>query len=234
MTLEALVVSRDTDTVRLLRSALGKLDITTEVCTGAEAANEILAAKKFDAVIIDCDDLQGGIGVLQQVRKERSNKTSVTFAILNGATDVRTVFQMGAGFVLQKPITATSALRSFHAAYGLMHRERRRYFRLPVQIAVTITCGRSQEMKVTASNLSEGGMAIQATSGLPQDVSRVRFTLPGTDITLSPKAEMTWSDAAGRGGIRFLDLTSNAREQLETWLLQKMEQIEPGLHSVRV
>jgi hypothetical protein len=69
---------------------------------------------------------------------------------------------------------------------------------------------------------------------LAQDVSRVRFTLPGTEITLSPKAELTWSDAAGRGGVRFLDLTANAREQLENWLLQKMEQIEPGLHpSVR-
>ena len=231
MTLEALVVSRDPDTLRVLRSALGKLDVTVEVCTGTEAASEILGAKKFDAIIIDCDDMHGGIGVLQQVRKERSNKTSVTFAILNGVTDVRTVFQMGAGFVLQKPITITNALRSFHAAYGLMHRERRRYFRLPVEIPVTLTFGRSQEIKVTASNLSEGGMAVQGATGLPSEVVRVQFALPGTDITLSPKAELAWSDASGRGGIRFLELTANAREQLENWLLQKMEQREPGLHA---
>jgi DNA-binding response OmpR family regulator len=234
MTLEALVVSRDPDTLRVLRSTLTKLDITVEVCTGADVASEILAAKKFDAIIIDCDDMHGGIGVLQQVRKELSNKTSVTFAILNGVTDVRTVFQMGAGFVLQKPITLTNALRSFHAAYGLMHRERRRYFRLPVDFPVTLACARSQETKVKACNLSEGGMAIQAASALPGDVVRVQFALPGTDITLSPKAELAWSDASGRGGIRFLELTLNAREQLENWLLQKMEQREPGLHpSVR-
>jgi len=231
MTLEALVVSRDPNTLGILRSALAKLDISVEVCTGTEAASEILSAKKFDAIIIDCDDMHGGIGVLQQVRKERSNKTSVTFAILNGVTDVRTVFQMGAGFVLQKPITITNALRSFHAAYGLMHRERRRYFRLPVQIPVTLTFGRSQEIKVTASNLSEGGMAVQGATGLPSEVVRVQFALPGTDITLSPKAELAWSDASGRGGIRFLELTANAREQLENWLLQKMEQREPGLHA---
>lgn len=230
MTLEALLVSRDPETLRVLRSALGKLDISVEVCTGAEPASEILTAKKFDAVIIDCDDMHGGIGVLQQVRKERSNKTSVTFAILNGVTDVRTVFQMGAGFVLQKPITTTNALRSFHAAYGLMHRERRRYFRLPVDIPVTLTFGRAQEMKVTACNLSEGGMAIEAATALPPDVARVKFSLPGTEITLSPKAELAWSDAAGRGGVRFLELTLTAREQLENWLLQKMEQREPGVH----
>ena len=234
MTLEALLVSRDPETLRVLRSSLGKLDIAVEVCTGAEAASEILAAKKFDAIIIDCDDMHGGIAVLQQVRKERSNKTSVTFAVLNGITDVRTVFQMGAGFVLQKPITITNALRSFHAAYGLMHRERRRYFRLPVNIPVTLTFGKAQEMKVNACNLSEGGMAIEAAAALPPEVTRVKFSLPGTDITLSPKVELAWNDASGRGGIRFLELTSNAREQLENWLLQKMEQREPGMHpSVR-
>jgi CheY-like chemotaxis protein len=234
MTLEALLVCRDPETLRVLRSALGKLDIVVEVCTGAEAASEILSAKKFDAIIVDCDDMYGGIGVLQQIHKERSNKTSVTFAILNGITDVRTAFQMGAGFVLQKPITTTNALRSFHAAYGLMHRERRRYFRLPVDIPVVLSFGRAQEMKVIASNLSEGGMAVETAAALPSDVVRVKFSLPGTDITLSPKAEIAWSDAAGRGGIRFLELTLTAREQLESWLLQKMEQREPGMHpSVR-
>jgi DNA-binding response OmpR family regulator len=231
MTLEALVVSRDPDTLRVLRSALAKLDIVVQVCTGAEAATEVLTAKKFDAIIIDCDDMHGGIGILQQVRKERSNKSSVTFAMLNGVTDVRTVFQMGAGFVLQKPITLTNALRSFQAAYGLMHRERRRYFRLPVEFPVTLTFGRSQEMKAMASNLSEGGMAIQTETALPADLARIQFSLPGTDLTLSPKAELAWNDASGRGGIRFLDLTLTAREQLENWLVQKMEQREPGLHA---
>lgn len=230
MTLEALVVSRDPDTLRVLRSALAKLDIVVHVCTGPEAATEVLTAKKFDAIIIDCDDMHGGIGILQQVRKERSNKSSVTFAMLNGVTDVRTVFQMGAGFVLQKPITLTNALRSFQAAYGLMHRERRRYFRLPVEFPVTLTFAHSPEMKVMASNLSEGGMAIHSEAALPADLARIQFSLPGTDVTLSPKAELAWSDASGRGGIRFLDLALNARERLETWLVQKLEQREPGLH----
>lgn len=231
MTLEGLVVCRDPETLCLLRSALSKLDIAIQVCTGAEVASEVLAAKKFDAIIIDCDDMDGGIGVLQQVRKERSNRSSVTFAVLNGVSDVRTVFQMGAGFVLQKPITLGNALRSFQAAYGLMHRERRRYFRLPVSFPVTLTFAHSPEMKVAASNLSEGGMAVQSETALPADLARVQFSLPGADVNLSPKAELAWSDASGRGGIRFLDLTLSAREKLENWLVQKMEQREPGVHA---
>src|SRR6185437_2391203 len=222
MTLEALVVSRDPDTLRVLQSALGKLDVRVQVCTGTEGAREIMAEKKFDAIIIDCDDLPGGTEVLQQVRQERRNKSSVSFAILNGINNVRTVFQMGAGFVLQKPITITNALRSFHAAYGLMHRERRRYFRMPVEIPAKLNYGNGREMQVRTCNLSEGGMAIQAAAALPNDLYRIQFTLPGTDITLSPKAELAWSDASGKAGVRFLELTLNAREQLENWLMQKM------------
>jgi CheY-like chemotaxis protein len=233
MTLEALVVSPDPDTLRVLQSALGKLDVRVQVCTGTEGAREIMAEKKFDAIIIDCDDLPGGTEVLQQVRQERRNKSSVSFAILNGINNVRTVFQMGAGFVLQKPITITNALRSFHAAYGLMHRERRRYFRMPVEIPAKLNYGNGREMQVRTCNLSEGGMAVQAAAALPNDLYRIQFTLPGTDITLSPKAELAWSDACGKAGVRFLELTVNAREQLENWLMQKMEERESSLNAVR-
>jgi len=233
MTLEALVVSPDPDTLRVLQSALGKLDVRVQVCTGTEGAREIMAEKKFDAIIIDCDDLPGGTEVLQQVRQERRNKSSVSFAILNGINNVRSVFQMGAGFVLQKPITITNALRSFHAAYGLMHRERRRYFRMPVEIPAKLNYGNGREMQVRTCNLSEGGMAIQAAAALPNDLYRIQFTLPGTDITLSPKAELAWSDASGKAGVRFLELTLNAREQLENWLMQKMEERESSLNAVR-
>jgi len=233
MTLEALVVLPDPDTLRVLQSTLGKLDVRVQVCTGTEGAREIMAKKKFDAIIIDCDDLPGGTEVLQQVRQERRNKSSVSFAILNGINNVRTVFQMGAGFVLQKPITITNALRSFHAAYGLMHRERRRYFRMPVEIPAKLNYGNGREMQVRTCNLSEGGMAVQAAAALPNDLYRIQFTLPGTDITLSPKAELAWSDASGKAGVRFLELTLNAREQLENWLMQKMEERESSLNALR-
>ena len=212
----------------MLRVALGKLEIAVDVCTGSEAASEILEAKKFDAIIVDCDDVHGGLDVLRQVRKGPSNKTTITFAVLNGTTTMRTVFEMGASFVLQKPITPLSALRSFHAAYGLMHRERRRYFRMPVEIPVTLYYGKSSEMKATACNLSEGGMAIRITTPLPKSgISRVDFTLPESNIFLSPKAQITWSDASGHAGVRFTELAGNAREQLERWLLQGIEDREP-------
>ena len=71
--------------------------------------------KKFDAVIIDCDDLRGGLGVLQGLRATPSNKNSVTFAVLNGkkTTTQQALCEVGVNFVLQKPIRPVERLAVF-------------------------------------------------------------------------------------------------------------------------
>src|SRR5579863_5436863 len=137
--LESLLLSRDADVFRVLRPTLDKLSIDVEVCQEAKKASEILIAEKFDAVIVDCDDLRGGIEVLQSLRATPSNKNSVTFALLNGKkTTTNEAFGMGVNFVLQKPISTLNASRCFHAALSFMERERRRYFRHPVKMLVRV------------------------------------------------------------------------------------------------
>src|SRR6266576_257534 len=138
MPLESLLLSRDPEVIRVLRPALEKLSIDVEVCSGVNSGQEILSTEKFDAVLVDCDDLKGAVGVLESLRKSASNKNSVTFAILNGGTSTQQAFQMGANFVLQKPISALNAKRCLGAAINFMIREQRRYFRHPVEIPATI------------------------------------------------------------------------------------------------
>ena len=95
MTLDALVISRDREVADILRPILDKMGVTVEVCAAATAAGEILVARKFDAIIVDCDDLSGGIEVMQALRKTRSNKSTVVFALLNGnhTTECHPLFQ---------------------------------------------------------------------------------------------------------------------------------------------
>ena len=160
MQLESLLLSRDPEVIRVLQPALEKLSIDVEVCGGVSSGQEILRTEKFDAVLVDCDDVQGALGVLESLRKSASNKNSVTFAILNGATSTQQAFQMGANFVLQKPISAVNANRCLGAAINFMIRERRRYFRHPVELPATITFSEGDKLKATMTNISEGGMAI--------------------------------------------------------------------------
>jgi len=224
MNLESLLVSRDVEVVRVLRPTLEKLQIEVEVSNAAKSGSDALTSSKFDAVIVDCDDLQGGVDILRSLRNTPSNKSSVSFAILNGKTTTQQAFEMGANFVLQKPVTTAGTLRCLNTALSFMIREKRRYFRCPVQIPVTLVLNQGDEVKVTATNLSEGGMAVHCDGHIAKTAfSKVHFMLPGTRTAMEPKGEIAWSDELGRAGIKFVDVPENCREQLERWIMQKLE-----------
>jgi CheY-like chemotaxis protein len=224
MNLESLLVCRDTEVVRVLRPTLEKLSIEVEVSAAAKSGADILSSSKFDAVIVDCDDLQGGVDILRSLRLNASNKTSVSFAILNGKTTTQQAFEMGANFVLQKPVTTAGTLRCFNTALSFMVREKRRYFRCPVQVPVTLFLSQGQEIKATATNLSEGGMAIHFEGTLGKNtISKLHFLLPGTRTAMEPKGEIAWADGLGRAGIKFVEVPDTCREQLEGWVMRRIE-----------
>jgi CheY-like chemotaxis protein len=228
MTLDSLLLSRDQQVIGVLRSALEKLSIEVEICRGARSGSEILSSEKFDAVIVDCDDLQGGLDVLQNLGKGTSNKNSVTFAILNGKTTTSRAFELGAKFVLQKPVSQINAMRCFSAALGFMMTERRRYFRLPLEMPVVVVFAQGQEFKATATNISDGGMAIRFRGRLPKgNISRVCFTVPGGEICMEQKADFAWVDGAGRAGIRFVEMPTSAKQKLERWLTEQLVDEKP-------
>jgi len=231
MNLESLLVCRDTEVVRVLRPTLEKLSIEVEVSAAAKSGAEILSSAKFDAVIVDCDDLPDGLEVLRNLRHQTSNRTSVSFAILNGKTTTHQAFEMGANFVLQKPITTASTLRCFHTALSFMVREKRRYFRCRVEMSVALQFSQGEEIKCLATNLSEGGLALHFDGALPKGpITRVAFTLPGTKISMEPKGDIAWADGLGRAGLKFVDVPEVSRDQLEKWILRW---IEDEAHSVR-
>jgi CheY-like chemotaxis protein len=224
MGLECLAVTRDDQALQVLRGAVEKLSISLEVCRGLHSGHEILLSEKYDGVVVDCDDLEGGLQLLQQLRRTPSNKKSVSFAMLNGSTTTRKAFEIGANFVLQKPLLPLTTLRCFSAAFGQMTRERRRYFRVPIDMPVTLMFEGASDVRVTATNISEGGMAIKFHGKLPHEtISLVQFTLPTTSNTLQTKADLAWVDASGHAGLRFMNLTQLAKEHLDRWLSTRIE-----------
>jgi CheY-like chemotaxis protein len=229
MTLESLLLSRDAEVVRVLRPTLEKLSIDVEICQEAKKASEILISEKFDAVIIDCDDLQGGREVLECLRATPSNRNTVTFAVLNGKkTTTQEAFGMGVNFVLQKPISTLNASRCFHAALSFMERERRRYFRHPVKMLVRVFL-EDKEWKATSTNVSERGIALMLHQALPKNATpSLHFTLPETGVQLELEAEVAWADLKGHAGLRFLKVPQSSQEILEKWLNDRMEKQPPA------
>jgi CheY-like chemotaxis protein len=229
MTLDSLLLSQDPELVRVIRPTLEKLAIGVAICHEARAGADILISDKFDAVIVDCDDLSGGLAVLQGLRNTPSNKNSVAFAILNGKrTTTKEAFEFGANFVLQKPISALNASRCFHAALNFMVKERRRYFRHPVKMPVQIVLG-SQIVKATSTNISESGIAIALREALPKGATpRLQFSLPETTRRFELEAEVVWADLKGRAGLRFQNVSADAQDALERWLDERLEEELPG------
>jgi len=229
MTLDSLLLSEDPELVRIIRPTLEKLSIEVEICHEARKAADILISEKFDAVIVDCDDLAGGMGVLQGLRATPSNKNSVAFAILNGhRTTTQEAFGMGANFVLQKPISALNASRCFHAALNFMVKERRRYFRHPVRMQVRIVLD-NKNVNATSTNLSESGIALMLREALPKGATpRLQFALPDTELKFDVEAEVVWADVKGRAGLRFREVPRESQTDLENWLDEQLEEELPG------
>ena len=226
--LESLLLSRDAEVFRVLRATLEKLSIEIEVCQEAKKASDILISQKFDAVIVDCDDMPGGVGVLEGLRATPSNKSSVTFAIVNERTSTQEAFGMGVNFVLHKPLSVLNTSRCFNAALSFMLRERRRYFRHPVKMPVCLVLD-GKEIKGESTNISEGGIALLLPHALPKNATpRLQFTLPESGPALDVDTEVAWADLKGYVGLRFLNLPASSKELLEGWLTTQMERQTSG------
>lgn len=229
MNLDSLLISRDADLLGVLRPALEKISVNVQICPEARSGNDLLAKQKFDAVIIDCDDLENASALLQSLRQTQSNAKSVAFAVVNGKTTTQQAFQSGANFVLQKPLTPLHAARCLNAALNFMVRERRRYFRHPVDMPLRIGLPNSQEMTAAVTNVSEGGMAIRVLGKMPKDsTGKFGFTLPGTSTSLELKGQVAWSDGSGHAGIRFLEVPQSSQYQLEKWLTDRLQEEMPA------
>ncbi len=222
------MLSRDAEVFRVLRATLEKLSIEIEVCQEAKKASDILISQKFDAVIVDCDDMPGGVGVLEGLRATPSNKSSVTFAIVNERTSTQEAFGMGVNFVLHKPLSVLNTSRCFNAALSFMLRERRRYFRHPVKMPVCLVLD-GKEIKGESTNISEGGIALLLQHALPKNAApRLQFTLPASGPALDVDTQVAWADLKGYVGLRFVNLPASSQELLEGWLTTQMERQTSG------
>ena len=219
MSLKSLLLCSDEKIVRVLRRTLGDLEIEVEVCAETERALRKLTRHRFEAIIVDCSD-KGSADVLRSARSALCNKRSVAVAILDQATGLRSVFDLGAHFVLYKPVSSERAKSSFRAARALMKRERRRNSRIAVQIPVALKNPASgASMKVTTTDMSEGGMAVSLPKhSRPAGRWQVTFTLPGTDAALELAAEFAWEGTGTNAGLRFLEVAPEVSRQLREWL----------------
>lgn len=219
MALQALLLSRDPEVQRTVRRVLDAANIELDLSQNPDQARLALSRRKYDAFLVDCDDLQSGPVVLKEMRQGKSNRSCIAFAIVNGRTTVQQAFEMGANFVLDKPISLERATRSVRAAQGLIMRERRRYHRHLIRATGAILVDAGSELPVSITNISQGGISIECSRQLDEGgAARLKFQLPGSRRSLEVKGEVIWSTPDGKSGIRFQVLSVEMKRELDSWL----------------
>lgn len=222
MALQALLLSRDPEVHRTIRRVLDAANIDLDLSNDADQARHILLRRKYDALLVDCDEMPNGPLVLRELRLGKSNKSCIAFALVNGKTTIQQAFEMGANFVLDKPISLERATRSVRAAQGLIMRERRRYHRHLIKATGAILVDQGAELVFNITNISHGGLSIECSRKLDEGgAARIRLHLPGTKRALDIKGEVVWSTLEGRAGIRFQVLSAEAKKDLDAWLEKK-------------
>jgi DNA-binding response OmpR family regulator len=220
MSLQSLVLCSDEKIARVLRRVLSDLDIGIDQSPDADSAIRKLTRQRYEAVIVDCTDEQAASQVLKSARTAPCNKRAVAVAVIDGKKALRSAFDLGAHFVLYKPLSAERAKASFRAARALMKRERRRNIRVPIEMPVILVLndGAGQQRTLT-SDLGEGGMAVQSCQRPKKHGTiQIQFALPGTEDTIHCGGEVAWENAGRQTGIRFVDLAPEARDQLKAWI----------------
>jgi CheY-like chemotaxis protein len=193
MNLKSLLLCSDEKIVRVLRRTLGDLDIGIEHCATAEIAVRQLTRERFEAIIVDCGG-PGAADVLRNARSAPCNKRAVAVAILDPEKGVRSAFELGAHFVLYKPVSSEKAKSSFRVARALMKKERRHNARIPVQFPVEMSSLESgAHFRVNTSDIGEGGLAVSLPRrSKPAGRWELSFTLPGSAAPLKVVAEFAW------------------------------------------
>lgn len=224
MFVNALLLSSDAPLIALLRRNAEELGIRPQQVATVKQAGGLVANRRFEGIIVDMDDLAEASGFIEALRQTPSNKSSIIVAVVNGRTTPTDAFRKGANMVLEKPVTADKLARSLRAAHSMMTRERRRALRLRVDMAVLLRLSTGPEERATATDISEGGLGIEALIPLKsKDVVRFRCVLPDSDIELQGSAVVANATKDGHAGLSFAGISKEQHSELAHWLAARIE-----------
>ena len=216
MTSSALVVSDDLIFRSNARQVLRRTGIDC-ASSGTIGLNKTIASSKFDAVILDYPDGNEIVTVIHSLRTGKVNRYSIILAVVGDNKSAAMARSAGASFTIERsPALLENMERAVQSAHALIVRERRRYERHPVSIAVEVLSnGRTVNAKMV--DISEHGACIECS--LPPHAKSVElaFSLPGLSQQLRMEGNMAWARGSEMG-IRFTSIEESSQPILIQWL----------------
>jgi len=141
----------------------------------------------------------------------------------NGDSQVRAAKQLGISSrtlrrKLEKYRKDSAATGS---SLGSLRVPQQRYFRVTMEIRVTLTLG-GKQIEATSVNLSSGGVAIQTPVPIAHGESlEISFPLPETNTVIEARAKLAWTSPGGLAGLSFEEMHPALERELQQWLLER-------------
>jgi DNA-binding response OmpR family regulator len=217
--MKALLVTHDPPMIDLLRELFAEIKIVVQGCEDEASAAEILSRSKLDALVLDFDNVSAPDPLVKSLRESPSNRNAVLFAAATYGAAKQKAQAHGASFIFERPFVPEAVRAVLATAYAQMLRERRKYFRLAVELSVSIRRSSGEEVTGKTTNLSQNGMAVLTSSPLANGESiKINFKVPGAKLTLSADGSVVWDDRHGKAGINFACDSVEDQNRFVAWL----------------
>ncbi len=227
MRAKALLATHDLALQRVMQIAVEATGADVQLCMGAAETRRALSRTRYDFLVLDCDEKYGAPEILPEARQGCLNRHCTVLAVTSGISTVKETYEMGANFVLDKPVTPEHAARAVRAALECIVREQRRSFRHPVEGSAQLSFGNLLDLRVELCNLSEGGAAVLSTLPLYQGWGvEMKMELPGRKTPIEASGYVAWANSTGLAGIKFMVLSERAKQDLDVWLDSQIAQMD--------
>jgi PilZ domain-containing protein len=218
--IRALMVTGDSLLVANFTQLSKEIGIDAQPSASTVGIPDELSSAKYEAILLDFDTVPDAMPILAAVRQSRSNQKAVVFAIASEAAQGKKVLEKGANLRLERPLERIQIRRVLYAAYDLMVRERRRYFRCAVEMPVSlIQAGSGADFSCTSMNISSNGVATRGPGRFDAgEQLQIIIFLREPEFTIRAVGTVVWDDKHGKTGISFACTSPRHQQDLDSWL----------------
>ncbi len=222
---KVMLVSDDSETVAVLCNCMEQMAMQVEVCADIELAAGKLCRSKFEAVVIDFSYGSKALELVIKTHEMTSHKKAVVIAVLNDSSEMPDAFRAGASFTLVKPLLAEILAHTLRAAYPMMVREMRRYYRCAIEVPVRVATENRTDFLAETINISEGGMALVTPTPIHVgEQLTLTLALPGMPNEVQITGNVCWTKDPGHVGLEFVKVSAMESAGLQSWLSDRLEE----------
>ena len=215
--IRAFIVGTDPEMISVFSALLHEKGIETEKCFRESAALERLSSRKFEVLVLDFDRAPECGQILKHLPSP--NKKAVVIAVMSDTAEMDRAAELGASFVIGRPLNLSKIREFLRSAYGRMLRDSQGYFRFAVQLPVLVRTASGVVLACTTLNVSQSGIAVMTPSSFSAgDEVEINFDIPGTHTRLRAPGNIIWDDKHGKAGIHFRCEDTAVQARYFAWL----------------